>query len=324
MILDRAKPTKDNKKMKKLTLELTVLLLFVFLRFPLNTYASVLFYDDFTGVDGTDLLEHNSAYTQAIPPNPEQHPTYFSATLSSNTLNVSLTEFGYTSYYFPLLINLTDQCISSDIQIFPGKLWQFMIRQNENPVYASAGYTFDISATPGEIPLLIYPNDQSAYNSYSAYYNFESGNWYNIKFCAIGSTISGYVNSEQVISFDDGTTASGMPGFWVSQIGQGYMDNLLITDDAITGAPQQQLTNLIATVEDFNLIQGISNSLDTKLENAQQSLADLNAYNDQAAVSSLQSFINAVEAQRGNKITNEQADVLVARAQELINFLSSW
>lgn len=38
---------------------------------------------------------------------------------------------------------------------------------------------------------------------------------------------------------------------------------------------------------------------------------------------SLQAFINAVEAQRGHSITNDQADELIASAQEIINSLSA-
>jgi hypothetical protein len=45
-------------------------------------------------------------------------------------------------------------------------------------------------------------------------------------------------------------------------------------------------------------------------------LGDANVNNDAAACNSLD-FINAVEAQRGNKITNSQADQLIASAQEI-------
>jgi len=61
-------------------------------------------------------------------------------------------------------------------------------------------------------------------------------------------------------------------------------------------------------VETFNLQQGIENSLDAKLDSALNALSDVNQNNNQAAINSLQAFINAVNAQRGSKITNEQAD----------------
>ena len=85
--------------------------------------------------------------------------------------------------------------------------------------------------------------------------------------------------------------------------------------------PVQAAQNLIDLVETFNLQQGIENSLDVKLDNAINAMSDLNANNDQAAINSLQAFINAVEAQRGNHITNAQADQLIHDAQQILNSL---
>ncbi len=49
----------------------------------------------------------------------------------------------------------------------------------------------------------------------------------------------------------------------------------------------------------------IENSLVAKLDSALNALDDTNTANDVAACNSLNAFINAVEAQRGNKITHE-------------------
>ena len=76
-------------------------------------------------------------------------------------------------------------------------------------------------------------------------------------------------------------------------------------------------------VINLNLQSGIENSLDTKLDSALKAIDDLNENNDVAAINSLQAFINAVEAQRGKKITNEQADELIAAAQQIINRLTA-
>jgi hypothetical protein len=86
--------------------------------------------------------------------------------------------------------------------------------------------------------------------------------------------------------------------------------------------PEEQLENLIETVQDLNLQQGIENGLDTKLDAAYQALEDLNTNNDIAAISVLGAFINAVEAQRGNKISDADADELVAAVQAIIDVLS--
>jgi hypothetical protein len=87
--------------------------------------------------------------------------------------------------------------------------------------------------------------------------------------------------------------------------------------------PPEMIQGLTGTVIELNLQQGISNSLDAKLQTALSALDDVNANNDVAAINSLNAFINAVEAQRGNKITNEEADTLIAAAQAIIDNLES-
>ncbi|MHC4394473.1 MAG: right-handed parallel beta-helix repeat-containing protein [Planctomycetota bacterium] len=87
--------------------------------------------------------------------------------------------------------------------------------------------------------------------------------------------------------------------------------------------PAQLLLDLAQDVLSINLQQGISNSLDAKLEAALNALEDINQNNDVAAINALQAFINAVEAQRGNKIPEADADDLIAAAQEIIDLLSS-
>lgn len=76
----------------------------------------------------------------------------------------------------------------------------------------------------------------------------------------------------------------------------------------------QQLAEMVVTM---NLQNGIENSLDSKLEAALEALDDLNENNNAAACNSLQAFINAVEAQRGTKLTDSQADQLITAAQEI-------
>ena len=80
--------------------------------------------------------------------------------------------------------------------------------------------------------------------------------------------------------------------------------------------------DLVDTVTAMNLQQGIDNSLDAKLDAALGALEDANQNNDASAVNKLQAFINEVEAQRDNKITNEQADELHDAAQAIIDLLN--
>jgi FIMAH domain len=92
--------------------------------------------------------------------------------------------------------------------------------------------------------------------------------------------------------------------------------------EVVEDDPAAMILALVDTVEEMNLHQGIDNSLDAKLGSALNALDDLNENNDVAAVNSLQAFINAVEAQRGKKLTDDQADILVADAQAIIDLLT--
>ena len=71
---------------------------------------------------------------------------------------------------------------------------------------------------------------------------------------------------------------------------------------------------LATMVIDLDLQSGIENSLLAKLDAAQKA-------NDSVAINLLQSFINAVEAQRGNKIPEADADTLIAETQHIIDLL---
>jgi hypothetical protein len=92
----------------------------------------------------------------------------------------------------------------------------------------------------------------------------------------------------------------------------------ILDNHPLMPTPETKLLELIDTVEKMNLHQGIANSLDAKLDAALNALDDVNQNNDVAALNSLNAFINAVEAQRNNKITNEQADILIEDAQYII------
>lgn len=81
--------------------------------------------------------------------------------------------------------------------------------------------------------------------------------------------------------------------------------------------PVAAIEALAITVAEMNLQNGIDNSLDTKLDAALHALEDATVNNNGAACNSLDAFINAVEAQRGNKITSAQADELVAAAHQI-------
>jgi hypothetical protein len=88
-----------------------------------------------------------------------------------------------------------------------------------------------------------------------------------------------------------------------------------------TADPVVMLEELAQQATALNLAQGIENSLHAKLDTALQILEDSNENNDVAAVNALGAFINAVEAQRGKKISAGDADDLIAAAQEIVDCL---
>ena len=82
--------------------------------------------------------------------------------------------------------------------------------------------------------------------------------------------------------------------------------------------PVELLFGLTDMVDQLSLHKGISNSLLAKLDTAIDKLED---GNDKAAINLLEAFIKAVEAQRGKKISEVDADDLIEAAQEIIELL---
>jgi PKD repeat protein len=93
------------------------------------------------------------------------------------------------------------------------------------------------------------------------------------------------------------------------------------TVEVIVLSPAGAIQDLSQVVQNFNLQQGISNALDEKLQNAQSALNAENAGWRQDAANKLNAFISSVEAQRGKKLTNAQAETLVAYAQRILSAL---
>ena len=85
-------------------------------------------------------------------------------------------------------------------------------------------------------------------------------------------------------------------------------------------APPVMLINiLIKDVKAPNVKQGLQDRLNAKLDAAVQALGEIN--NNVAAVSSLQAFINAVQAHAGKEIPQSDANEFIASAQEIITLL---
>ena len=77
------------------------------------------------------------------------------------------------------------------------------------------------------------------------------------------------------------------------------------------------ISSLINFVQTLNLSQGISNSLDAKLQNALAALDDASAGNTPSVCNRMQAFLNEVTAQTGGTLTPEQSVQLAATARQV-------
>lgn len=88
-------------------------------------------------------------------------------------------------------------------------------------------------------------------------------------------------------------------------------------------SPTEQVAALMSDIAELDLQPGISNSLDQRLEAAVRLLNDENPRNDVAAIRSLESLIHTLEAQRDRRLTDAQADALIAAAESTIAAISN-
>jgi chitodextrinase len=90
-----------------------------------------------------------------------------------------------------------------------------------------------------------------------------------------------------------------------------------------TGDSPVELLDILADdIIDLDLRRGIENSLLAKIDAAIAKLEDDNPKNDRAAVRKLRAFINEVKAQKGKKISEEDADDLIEAIQQIIDMLT--
>jgi hypothetical protein len=71
-------------------------------------------------------------------------------------------------------------------------------------------------------------------------------------------------------------------------------------------------------IEGFNLNRGIETSLIAKLRIAREAMESDHADQRRNAANILGAFISEVDARRGNEVTDEQADRLIPRAEQIL------
>lgn len=151
---------------------------------------------------------------------------------------------------------------------------------------------------------------------------------------ALNETAVDSLGTIQFISFPDAWEGGTFATVTFEAIGPGEtlldLDNTKLTlicgepiphevrDGTAIVSPEGAIQSLITTIESWNLPQGAENSLILKLEAANDLL---NKDKVNGAIHKLLDFINYVEALRERKLTDEQADYLVAMAQAIINLL---
>ena len=108
-------------------------------------------------------------------------------------------------------------------------------------------------------------------------------------------------------AFDNGTEIASV----TIQIYVGASDFSESAQEVVDNAT----TDLVDYTASLNLAKGINNSLDSKLENAVDAYVGGALGSSTTVVNKLNGYINSVNAQRGKKLTNEEADNLVGEAE---------
>lgn len=87
--------------------------------------------------------------------------------------------------------------------------------------------------------------------------------------------------------------------------------------------PEAIIGDLIASILAMNIKAGLSNALDSKLQNVLAALDQARADDNASAIGMLHAFIQSVEAQRGKAILDTDADELIAQAMAVIGLLEN-
>jgi hypothetical protein len=141
------------------------------------------------------------------------------------------------------------------------------------------------------------------------------------------TTLGVSVSSADIVSFTGalGTNTSGTWAIYLDGSENAFadqnIDGLNIgngqTVDFFRTCPTKELVEL---VESLGIDGGTANSLISKLENAFKSLQ---SDNTGSAIGALNAFINQASAQRGKKLSDAQANLLITEAQLIIDELNS-
>jgi hypothetical protein len=121
-----------------------------------------------------------------------------------------------------------------------------------------------------------------------------------------------------------GTFDLANSGFWWGEENFNTRDSRTLTSGSITESVvslEDQLEALSSLILGINAHSGISNAMDSKLNRVFAALDDTNEKNDGAALNSMYAFCSSIDAQRGKKLTEEQASTLIEAGNGIISTL---
>jgi parallel beta-helix repeat protein len=246
------------------------------------------------------------------------------STISGNTISTS-----YHGFYLYLCESTTisGNTITSVVSASNG--WGMYINGNDNSITGNevSGYFY--------YGLRLYQFHNSVVSG-----NTISGNQYGLQiFYSNGNTIfhnniidntNQLYNLAATNTWDNG---EGEGNYWSDYEGEdldndGVGDTLLPHQgvdnyplmDSWSPSPTKAIEKLIIYVQGLGLPHGIENSLVQQLNAAMNALSNNQTH---TAVNILNAFMNHVEALRGNKLTDEQADYLIASAMHIIVLIES-
>lgn len=277
--------------MKKLSIgSLIVLLLLVIVPIPSNASNEILL--NFEDLDDTGALLHKMS----------EHNPYSDYGITFHEVD------GHTLYHW----NNSDYTIpnSGDVFLFNGFGYDNLSIGFSSPVLFKGVWVAYPLETYNDLPI-----DRRAAEFWFVGYIGET---------MVGESVK--ITLEEDMQFCQANFSQPVDKIVFRRSGENSVYSFYTIDDmTFTGLTEPVLIDDLASyiVTDIDLPKSIKTKLISKINVAGKVISDENENNDIAAINTMEAFINYVEAQRGKKIPNQQADELINRANGIIASLAT-